>query len=377
MYLPSTLREPIRWNNARPSLIHARSSSICGRVVVQGGRLGPMRGEDPWTTPDPLGEALHVLRMSGTFYCRSELTAPWGLDLPPEPESMWFHVVNAGRCWLEVDGDEPRQLQPGDFALVPHGQGHLLLSEPGAPAPRVDGLEYDYASDRYAILRYGGGGAPTSIVCGTVRFGHPAARNLVALLPRTIVIEGSPGSPSPEADWMHSTLRLIAAEGRQLRPGGEAVITRLSDILVIQAIRAWIAGDPAGQTGWLGALQDPRIGRAMSLVHRDPAQPWSVASLARETAMSRSAFAARFTELVGEPVMQYVTRWRMQVALDWLQHRRRPRRGARRPPRLRVRSGIQPRLQAHGRHLPRRRPPVTARHAARDPAPRHRLTPPG
>jgi AraC-like DNA-binding protein len=118
---------------------------------------------------------------------------------------------------------------------------------------------------------------------------------------------------------MHSTLRLIAAEGRELRPGGEAVITRLSDILVIQAIRAWIASDPVGQTGWLGALQDPRVGRAMSLVHRDPARPWSVASLARETAMSRSAFAARFTELVGEPVMQYVTRWRMQVALDWLQ----------------------------------------------------------
>ena len=119
---------------------------------------------------------------------------------------------------------------------------------------------------------------------------------------------------------MHSTLRLIAAEGRELRPGGEAVITRLSDILVIQAIRTWIAGHPDGQTGWLGALQDPRIGRAMSLVHQDPARSWSVASLARETAMSRLAFAARFTDLVGEPVMQYVTRWRMQVALHDLQH---------------------------------------------------------
>ncbi len=279
-----------------------------------------MRGDDLWSTPDPLGEALHVLRMSGTFYCRSELTAPWGLDLPPEPGSLWFHVVTAGRCWLELDGHEPRELQRGDFALVPHGEGHVLRSGPGAPAPRVDGLDYDYASDRYAILRHGGGGAPTGIVCGTVRFGHPAARNLVALLPPTIVVEGAGAAPSPEADWMHSTLRLIAAEGRELRPGGEAVITRLSDILVIQAIRSWIADDPAGQTGWLGALQDPRIGRAMSLVHREPARPWAVASLARETAMSRSAFAARFTELVGEPVMQYVTRWRMQVALDWLQH---------------------------------------------------------
>ncbi|TDC51709.1 AraC family transcriptional regulator [Actinomadura sp. KC345] len=279
-----------------------------------------MRGEEPWATGDPLGEALHFLRMSGTFYCRSELTAPWGLHLPPEPEAMWFHVVNTGRCWLDVDGDEPRQLQPGDFALVPHGEGHLLLGEPGTPAERVDELEYDYAGDRYAILRYGGGGTPTSVVCGTVRLGHPAARSLVALLPRTIVIDGAPGSPSPEAEWMYSTLRLIAAEGRRLRPGGEAVITRLSDILVIQAIRSWLADEAVGQAGWLGALRDPRIGRAMSLVHRDPAHRWSVASLAREVAMSRSAFAARFTELAGEPVMRYVTRWRMQVALDCLRN---------------------------------------------------------
>lgn len=278
-----------------------------------------MRGDDPWTTSDPLGEALHFLRMSGTFYCRSELTAPWGLRLSPEPGSMWFHVVNTGRCWLDVDGHEPRQLQPGDFALVPHGEGHLLLSEPGSPAAPVEQLPYDYASDRYAILRHGGGGAPTGIVCGTVRFGHPAARDLVAALPRTIVVDGAPDSPTPESEWMYSTLRLIAAEGRHLRPGGEAVITRLSDILVIQAIRAWIARE-GDRSGWLAALRDPRIGHALALVHRDPARPWSVASLARETAMSRSAFAARFTELVGEPVMQYVTRWRMQVALDLLRH---------------------------------------------------------
>jgi AraC-like DNA-binding protein len=227
--------------------------------------------------------------------------------------------VSSGRCWLDVHGEEPRQLQPGDFALVPHGNGHLLLSEPGTRTRRVDELNYDYVGGRYAILRTGGGGAPTSIVCGTVRRGQPAARSLLSLLPRTIVIDGAPGSPSPEAEWMYSTLRLIAAEGRELRPGGETVITRLSDVLVVQAIRCWIADQGLGLTGWLGALRDPRIGRAMSLVHRDPARPWSVASLAREVAMSRSAFAARFTQLVGEPAMQYVTRWRMQAALDWLQ----------------------------------------------------------
>jgi AraC-like DNA-binding protein len=111
----------------------------------------------------------------------------------------------------------------------------------------------------------------------------------------------------------------MAAETRDLRPGGEAVITRLSDVLVIQAIRCWIEADPTAQSGWLGALRDPQIGRALSLIHGDPARAWSVASLADELAMSRSSFAARFTELVGEPAMQYVTRWRMQVATSSLQ----------------------------------------------------------
>jgi AraC-like DNA-binding protein len=112
---------------------------------------------------------------------------------------------------------------------------------------------------------------------------------------------------------------LMAAEARAFQAGGEAVITRLSDVLVIQAIRAWIETAPAARTGWLGALQDREIGRALTLVHRDPARQWTVASLAGELALSRSAFAARFTELVGEPAMQYVTRWRMQAAQSALE----------------------------------------------------------
>jgi AraC-like DNA-binding protein len=119
--------------------------------------------------------------------------------------------------------------------------------------------------------------------------------------------------------WMQSAFRLMAIEAREFRPGGEAVITRLADILVIQAIRAWIETAPDARTGWLGALRDPFIGRALALVHREPQRPWTVASLAGQVAMSRSAFAARFTELVGEPAMQYVTRWRMHVALSALE----------------------------------------------------------
>lgn len=270
---------------------------------------------DPWAPTDPLGEALHFLRMNGAFYCRSELSAPWGMTMMPMPGYLWFHVVTSGRVWLEAGEAEPTLLQPGDLGLVPHGEGHVLRSEPGVPAPGVLELEREEVSERYEILRHGGGGAPTTLICGAVRFDHPAARNLVEILPPVLRVEAS---SSPQVEWMQSTLRLMASEARELRPGGEAVITRLGDILVIQAIRSWMETDPAARTGWLGALQDRQIGRAMALIHRDPARAWTVASLADELAMSRSAFAARFTELVEEPAMQYVTRWRMQVAVSSL-----------------------------------------------------------
>jgi AraC-like DNA-binding protein len=277
--------------------------------------LTAMDARDPWPPSDPLGEALHFLRMNGAFYCRAELTAPWGMTLPPMPNYLWFHVVTFGRVLIETDEAPPIWLEPGALTLVPHGHGHVLRSEPGAPAPAVEDLELEHPSDRYETLRHGGGGTPTLIICGAVRFDHPAARNLVQILPETMHIDAS---SSPQMEWMQSALRLMGAEAKELRPGGEAVMTRLADILVVQAIRAWIETDPAARSGWLGALHDPQVGRAISLVHRDPARDWTVASLADEVAMSRSAFAARFTELVGEPAMQYVTRWRMHVALDAL-----------------------------------------------------------
>lgn len=264
---------------------------------------------------DSLGEALHLLRMSGTFYCRSELGAPWGLALPARPGCLSFHVVTSGRCRLEVEGAEGLALEPGDLALVPHGQGHRLLSEAGASAARLDQLHHETIGERYALLRHGGGGAVTNLVCGAVRFEHPAAQHLVGLLPPLIHVGAT---SSPQFEWLQSTLRLMAAEARAMQPGGETVVTRLADVLVIQAIRSWLLDDPEAQVGWLGALRDAQIGRALALIHRAPARPWTVAALAAEVAMSRSAFAARFTELVGEPAMHYVARWRMRVAHAWL-----------------------------------------------------------
>lgn len=275
------------------------------------GRAGPILGQVAVTSPlapvgDPLGAALHHLRMDGACYFRSELTEPWRLSLPAMGDCLWFHVVTSGRCWLAVPGEEPRLLQPGELALVPHGQGHDLWSAPGLPAPpAIQDIPHEFVSERYAVLRHDGGGAPASLVCGAVRFDHPTGYGLMALLPRLMVV----ADPAVE-----STLRLFAEEARVLLPGGETVITRLADVLVIQAIRSWLASAPEARAGWLGALRDPQVGRAVALVHREPARAWTVAGLASAVAMSRSAFAARFTELVGEPVMGYVTRWRMHVA---------------------------------------------------------------
>ena len=279
-----------------------------------------MTNNDSWAPVDPLGQALHSLRMSGTLYCRSELSAPWALTLPIERENLSshvlsFHVVTSGECWLAVEGADPFHLLPGDLALVPHSKGHCLSSELNVHALSLEEFNFEMVSGRYCILTYDGGGPTTRLICGEVRFDHPAARNLLELLPRVIHVEAS---SSPQMDWMQSTLRLMAAEAMELRPGGETIITRLADILVIQAIRSWIQEDPTAQTGWLGALQDNQMGPAIMLIHRNPEHPWTVASLASEVAMSRSAFAARFTELVGEPAMHYVARWRMHLALTWL-----------------------------------------------------------
>jgi AraC-like DNA-binding protein len=263
---------------------------------------------------DPLGEALHLLRMDGAFYCRSELHAPWGHTLPPLPGYLWFHVVVQGEIHLDTGGEE-RRIAPGELVVVPQGGGHVLRSAPGVAAPDIRTLDRTVVSERYELLRQGEDGPRTTLVCGAVRFGHPAAATLVAVLPELLHLGAG-------AERLQATLALLASEAREARMGGEAVITRLADVLVIQAIRAWLETDPGARTGWLGALRDPDIGRAIQLIHRDPARDWTVAALAQELAMSRSSFAARFTTLVGEPAMAYVTRWRMQVAMATLREER-------------------------------------------------------
>jgi len=270
--------------------------------------------ETAWESVDPLGEALHSLRMSGTFYARSELTAPWGIELPAMPGCLMFHVVTDGKCWVESALGGRQQLRAGDFALIPHGRGHLLMSSPKAPIQNIFDLPREMISPRYEIIKFGGGGNETRLICGAVRVKDPAASGLIEALPEMILMP----TDTPENDWLVGMIRLMMAEAREMRPGGDTVITRVSDILVVQAIRHWLEHDPLAKTGWLGALQDSQIGRTIALIHRHPTRPWSVRELAEEVGMSRSAFAARFTELVGETPMRYVRQWRFRTAMNWL-----------------------------------------------------------
>ena len=276
------------------------------------------------TPPDPLSETFHLLQLTGTLYCRAELTAPWAIDMPPLEGCMMFHIVTSGHGWLEIEGADPRRLQAGSLTLIPHGLGHRIRSDSQARAEPLFNIPVEQVSDRYEVMRYGGGGGGagtsggefTHAMCGVVRFDHVAAQRLIERLPPVLQIDTW---SEDDASWLQSTLRFIAKEAAALRPGGETVITRLADILVIQALRAWLDSSPEANLGWLAALRDPQIGKAMALMHRTPEREWSVETLATAVAMSRSAFSARFTSLTGESAMQYLTQWRMQLARTHLQ----------------------------------------------------------
>ena len=257
-----------------------------------------------------------MLRLNGSLYCRSELTAPWGIDMPSFDGYMIFHVVTSGHCWLEIEGEEPRLLQQGSLTLVPHGNGHCIRSSPGARAMPLFDIPVERVSDRYEVMRYGGDGDLTQLTCGVVSFDQLAGQQLVAQLPEVLQIDSW---DEEEDSWLQSTLRFISREARELRPGGETVITHLADILIIQAIRSWIDQAPEADQGWLAALRDKQVGRALAAIHREPEKDWTVDSLAREVGMSRSGFSARFTSLVGESAKRYLTQWRMQLARAQLQ----------------------------------------------------------
>lgn len=227
----------------RPKPRNGASSPLLNRVNY----------DEVWATVDPLGEALHFLRMTGTFYSRAEFTAPWGLMLPPMRGCLMFHFVTQGGCALEV-GRERHRLQRGDLVLVPHGKGHVLASERGVRAAKLFDLPRELVSERYEVLRHGGGGSATTMICGAVRFEHPAAQRLITLLPHVIRIEAI----SP---------RLHATEGRGCRAGRPGRTDRLPIRSRVQSrfqtLHGRIAGLDSAEHVQLHG-DDPNVGNTLN-----------------------------------------------------------------------------------------------------------------
>jgi AraC-like DNA-binding protein len=267
------------------------------------------------TTPDSWREALFAdllrsIRLRRSFYFLPELQAPWGFSIARK--GAVFHIVVHGTCWLEVKGVAAIQLSAGDFVVVPRGRAHLMRNTRATPVENFFDLVKRSAPDKRGAFSAGGNGPVTRLVCGGMQFENGPMDPLLAVLPPLIHVKGKEGEAAP---WLRATVVHILEELNLQRPGAEAVVTRLADILFIQAVRSHFDEDhAAAESGWLAAVRDPHIGPAVALLHEHPQELWTVASLAHRVALSRSVFATRFTQLVGEPPLRYLTRLRLNVA---------------------------------------------------------------
>lgn len=262
---------------------------------------------------DVLTDTLAAIQVKSMLSGRFELTAPWGFR--GEPKLPGFLVVTRGSCWLEVEGESPVELGSGDFVFMPHAQAYTVRDQPTTPVAPILQILGDCPRRRACqpggVFSWGGGGAATTLVGGKFQFNDGDNNPLLRSLPAVVHIRGDKGTPMP---WLDTSLQFIANEMASGQPGAETIVSRLADILLVQAIRAHVAQSGAGAKGWLRALSDPHVGQALGLIHEEPHGPWTVESLAARVGMSRSAFAARFSELVEEPPLTYLTRWRMQHA---------------------------------------------------------------
>lgn len=261
-------------------------------------------------TGDSLGDGLQLLRFTGALYCRAELTAPWGVGFPELAGFMMLPVVLAGRCVLEIDG-ERHELEAGSAALITRGASHRLLSAADAPSTPLFDIPVEQVSDTYEHMRIGGGGDRTLIAYAAMQVDGPLSARMIEELPALIRVDSWDDG---EAGAFQTVLRLLAREAESIQPGGEAVMTSLADVLVVQVLRSWLRDSAPSATGWLAALRDPHVGRALGRMHARIDHDWSLVELAREANMSRSAFAERFTALLGEPPMRYLAGWRLQQA---------------------------------------------------------------
>ena len=272
------------------------------------GDCGAKTAPDSWRET-LFADLLRSIRLRRSFYFLPELHAPWGFRIAGK--GTVFHIVVEGTCWLEVERVAPIPLSAGDFVVVPRDSAHLMRDARTTAVEDFFDLVKRRAPDERGAFRAGGDGPVTKLVCGGMQFENGPTDSLLAVLPPLIHVKGKDGDAAP---WLRATVAHILEELDLHRPGTEAVVTRLADILFIQAVRSYFEDHAAADSGWLAALRDQHIGPAVALLHAHPHEPWTVASAAHRVGLSRSVFATRFTQLVGEPPLRYLTRLRLNVA---------------------------------------------------------------
>jgi AraC-like DNA-binding protein len=280
---------------------------------------------------DPITDIFRTMHVTAFGLHRLEATAPWGVKQENQAKEKvtpsgkktsptdlaHFAMLSRGNCWLSVEGiAEPIPLTGGDCFLLAKGTSIVLRDSPRT-RPKWSFSEIGARANGKVVL-YGGGGAPTTIVCGSLSFDHASLKPITQLLPSFILMKADEARTLA----LHNTVQALASEMAEQAPGSKVVATRLAEVLFIQMLRAHIAsGVEWRNKGWLRAIFDPQIGTALNAVHDSVSTPWTVESLAAAAGMSRSAFAARFKELLGQTPLEYVTEWRMQKAMQLLQQR--------------------------------------------------------
>lgn len=257
---------------------------------------------------DALSAILRHAPVRGSLFSRAELAAPWGVETHGSSAAI-FHVVLHGSGWLRVDGGPPRSFRAGDLLLMAHGHPHVLSDAPDGAATWIQKLPTTHEHG-LPCVRVEGPGAHTSILCGSFRFSEEAHQLVRPQLPPVLLVQGGAGAT---AAWLDQTLRLMADEVDGRRPGSELLLARLADILFVQILRSWLEQQPQAG-GWLGALSDPALGRALDLMHRRPGSPWTAEDLAKKAGLSRTAFYERFQTAVGQSPASYLATWRMTLA---------------------------------------------------------------
>jgi AraC-like DNA-binding protein len=253
---------------------------------------------------DTISDLLRSLRVRSNVFCLATMRAPWGFGVPARDVAS-FHIVLDGGGVLEVDGEPPVELGRGDLVVLPHGDAHVVRDRPGSPATAIADLEQTSWE-----VRGGSDGRVTELMCGTFQLEN--AHPLLNALPNVIRIRGRDGKP---VEWLDASVRLLRGEMPVCEPGAEEVVTRVTDVLVAQAIRSHLAN---GEGAPVAVLGDAEIGAAVRLIHGDPARAWTVTELAARVALSRSAFSSRFRALTGESPMRYVARFRLARASELL-----------------------------------------------------------